>query len=154
MNGPAIAGFLHIRFGDGLQMVGMRAPAYEKTADVRAYWTELAGIMQSVAERPILFAGDINADPFKRADMPDARSMQYPLCEAFTVPNPAGDWSFRDKGARWIPTRIDHVLHTRHVTVSNVRYAEKHDGRVLAGLKADDPISDHAALLFDATTAG
>lgn len=152
MDGSAISNFLHIRFeSHGIEMVGLRAPAYDKAADVREYWAEVSDIMKTVSARPILFAGDINQDPFKRARTPNAPSMAFPSCPELSVTNPAGEWSYRDKAGRWQPTRIDHVLHTAAVAVTNVHYVVAHNGRVLAGLRAGNPISDHAALLFTAT---
>ena len=151
MDGSAIAGFLHIRFEDGdIEIVGFRAPAYKKAADVRAYWAEFTTIMAGAADRSILFAGDVNKDPFKRAGTPWAPSISLAACPAYTVPNPAGEWSFRDPGGRWVPTRIDHVLHTSALAVNDVRYVAEHGGRALAGLKTEHPISDHAALTFRA----
>lgn len=44
-------------------MVGLRAPAYEKAADRKAYWAQLRQIMESACNRAILFAGDISFDP-------------------------------------------------------------------------------------------
>jgi len=152
MDGSAISNFLHIRFQQPeIEMVGMRAPAYTVSADRRAYWSEMADLVSGVADRPILFAGDINMDPFKRAGQVGAKAIGFEHCAAFTVPNPSGEWSFRDKGGRWAPTRIDHVLHSSAVRIEDARYVEVHNGRVLAGLRPHLPISDHAALVFEAT---
>ena len=67
-DGSAISNFLHLKFRDfPFEMVGLRAPAYEKAADRKAYWAELGHIMESARDRAILFAGDINFDPFVKA---------------------------------------------------------------------------------------
>src|SRR5690606_6454795 len=56
-DGSAISNFLHLKFtGFPVEMVGLRAPAYEKAADRRAYWAELGQIMESARNRAILFA--------------------------------------------------------------------------------------------------
>jgi len=150
-DGSAIANFLHIRFEHlPLEVVGMRAPAYDISADVKAYWAELAAIMLGVSDRPIVFAGDINQNPFKRARMPDVPSLSFPLCPAYCVPNPVGEWSYKSPDGRGLPTRIDHVLHTSRVTVMDTRYIAVHDDLTLAGLRAEHPISDHALLAFTA----
>jgi endonuclease/exonuclease/phosphatase family metal-dependent hydrolase len=129
----------------------MRAPAYDATADVKVYWAELAAIMLAASDRPIVFAGDINQNPLKRAGMRDVPSLSFPLCPAYSVPNPVGEWSCMSPNGRGLPTRIDHVLHAERVTITGARYIALHDGQVLAGLRTEQPISDHAPLAFTAT---
>lgn len=143
----ARSNFLHLRFADfPVELVGIRAPAYKLKSDLRAYWTQLATIMDSVKKRPILFAGDINRDPFNEAEQPGVAAIPFAPCGEYTVPNPAGDWSFMantDKGYR-----IDHVLHSASVGIESAEYVARLDGRVLAGPRAEEAISDHAALRF------
>ncbi len=50
-------------------------------------------------------------------------------------------------------SRVDHVLHSRSAQLANVRYVSQVDGHHLAGLAADEPISDHAALVFEVSAA-
>lgn len=86
-DGSAVSNFLHLKFADfPVEMVGLRAPAYEKTADRHAYWNELAGIMESVRDRPILFAGDVNYDPFKKSKQPNAKTVPFHLCDGYEIP--------------------------------------------------------------------
>lgn len=74
-DGSAISSFLHLKFADfPVEMVRMRAPACEKAADKHAYWDELAGIMESARDRPILFSRDVKYDPFKKAKQPETRT--------------------------------------------------------------------------------
>jgi hypothetical protein len=113
-DGSAISNFLHLKFADfPVEMVGLRAPAYEKAADKHAYWAELAGIMESAKDRAILFAGDVNYDPFRKAKLPDAGTVPFHLCEDYVIPNPKGDWSFLAYSGKGF--KIDHVMHTSQV---------------------------------------
>lgn len=147
-DGSAISNFLHIRFHDfPVEMVGLRAPAYKKAADKHAYWDELAAIMASASDRRILFAGDVNYDPFKKAKQPEAKTVPFNLCEEYEIPNPSGDWSFLYHNGNGF--RIDHVIHTPGVEVTNVEYIDWIRGRFLAGEKIKKPASDHAVLRFN-----
>lgn len=78
IDGSAISNFLHLKFAEfPVEMVGIRAPAYKKKADWNAYWDELAAIMESANDRAILFAGDVNYDPFKKAGHIQAESVPF-----------------------------------------------------------------------------
>lgn len=148
LDGSAISNFLHLKFADfPVEMVGLRAPAYKKKADWNAYWDELAGIMESASDRAILFAGDVNYDPFKKAGQPEAESVPFHLCDGYTIPNPKGKWSYLAHSGNGF--KIDHVVHTPTVQVENVEYLDWIRGRFLAGEKIKKPISDHAVLRFD-----
>ncbi|MCB1063600.1 MAG: endonuclease/exonuclease/phosphatase family protein [Verrucomicrobiae bacterium] len=147
-DGSAVSNFLHLRFpGSSLEIVGLRAPAYTKAADKHAYWAELAGIMATAKERPILFAGDVNYDPFVKAKLPDREQVSFHLCEGYVIPNPGGEWSYLAHSGKGF--KIDHVIHTPSVKVRNVEYVDWIRGRYLAGEKIKRPISDHAALRFE-----
>lgn len=149
-DGSAISNFLHLKFVDfPVEMAGVRAPAYNKAADKHAYWAELANIMESVNDRPILFAGDVNYDPFRKAKQPDAETVPFHLCEGYEIPKPSGDWSYLAHSGKGFD--IDHVMHTAGVKVTNVEYIDRIRGRFLAGEKIKKPISDHAVLRFEAT---
>jgi hypothetical protein len=147
-DGSAISNFLHLKFADSpVEMVGMRAPAYKKAADKHAYWAELAAIMEAVKDRPILFAGDVNYDPFVKAKQVGAEMVPFHLCEGYQIPNPGGEWSYLAHSGKGF--RIDHVIHTPSLDVSEVEYIDRIRGRCLAGVKAARPISDHAVLRFE-----
>lgn len=151
-DGSAISNFLHLRFPDtGVEVVGMRAPAYKKRADWHAYWDELAAIMNSVRDRPILFAGDVNYDPFKKAKKEGARTVPFHLCDGYEIPNPQGEWSYLHHTGSG--SRIDHVIHTPSLAVTEAEYVDQIGGRHLAGSKSLQPISDHAALRFTVNAA-
>lgn len=150
-DGSAISNFLHLRFDElPVEMVGVRAPAYSKAADKHAYWAELAGIMESAKDRKILFAGDVNYDPFKKAKQPDAETIPFHLCDGYVIPNPRGDWSYLAYSGNGF--KIDHVMHTPTVEVTNVEYIDWIRGRFLAGEKIKKPVSDHAVLRFDVSS--
>ena len=127
-------------------MVGLRAPAYEKAADRKAYWAELGQIMDSVRNPSILFAGDINFDPFVKAKQEGAIRCSFPFASGYQVPNPTGDWSYLSHSGKGY--KIDHVVHTPGVVVTEVEYLTRIGDRHLAGEKSKSPISDHAALRF------
>lgn len=147
-DGSAISNFLHLKFTDfPVDMVGLRAPAYEKAADRKAYWAELSQIMESAKDRAILFAGDINFDPFVKAKQETASQVPFPFAPGYQVPNPRGDWSYLGHSGKGY--KIDHVIHTPGVEVTEVEYLTCIGDRFLAGEKSSAPISDHAALRFE-----
>ncbi len=146
-DGSAISNFLHFRFVDfPFEMVGLRAPAYEKAAERKAYWADLGQIMESAKDRAILFAGDINFDPFVKSKQEGCSCTSFPLAKGYVVPNPEGAWSYRGHSGKGY--NIDHVIHTPRVEVTGVEYIDHIGERFLAGEKSKSPISDHAALRF------
>lgn len=108
--------------------------------------------MESARARSILFAGDINFDPFVKAKKKGASQVHFPFASGYQVPNPAGDWSYLAHSGKGY--KIDHVLHTPSVVVSEVEYLTRIKDRHLAGVKANAPISDHAVLRFEACGSG
>lgn len=147
-DGSAISNFLHLKFTDfPFEMVGLRAPAYEKAADRKAYWAELGQIMESARDRAIFFAGDINFDPFVKGKQENAPQVPFPFASGYQVPNPSGDWSYLAYSGKGY--KIDHVIHSPAVVVSAVEYLTQIGDRHLAGKKSNVPISDHAALRFE-----
>lgn len=148
-DGSAISNYLHLKFADfPFEMVGLRAPAYEKAADRKAYWAELGQIMESAKCRAILFAGDINFDPFVKSKQEGATQVPFPFASGYRVPNPMGDWSYLAHSGKGY--KIDHVIHTPSVVVTDVECLARIGDRFLAGEKSKAPISDHAALRFTA----
>jgi hypothetical protein len=152
-DGSAISNFLHLKFTDfPFEMVGLRAPAYEKAGDRKAYWAELGQIMESARDLAMLIAGDINFDPFVKAKQEGATRVSFPFASGYQVPNPKGDWSYLAHSGKGY--KIDHVIHTPGVVVTEVEYITRIGDRHLAGVKANAPISDHAALRFRIVVAG
>lgn len=62
------------------------------------------------------------------------------------------DWSYLAHSGKGY--KIDHVVHTPGVLVTEVEYLIRIGDRHLAGVKANAPISDHAALRFEACGSG
>jgi hypothetical protein len=142
----ATSNFLHIRFEDtAIELVGLRVPAYVTAAERKAYRPRLLEIMRRASNRPIAFAGDINESPFLK--LPDVREVRYVGCPSYRVPNPSGDWSYTSANGQ-MHGRIDHVLYTDRLSVTDPRYVRDCDGRLLAAAHSLRPISDHAALTF------
>ena len=61
-------------------------------------------------------------------------------------------WSYLAHSAKGY--KIDHVIHTPSVVVSNVEYLTQIGDRFLAGEKSKSPISDHAVLRFSTKAPG
>ena len=71
----------------------------------------------------------------------------FHLCEDYVIPNPKGDWSYLAYSGNGF--KIDHVMHTLAVEVTQVEYLDWIRGRFLAGEKIKKPVSDHAVLRFE-----
>lgn len=147
-DGSAMSNFLHIRFCDlPIEIVGIRVPAYERASERKAYWTELLATMRKVEDRTIAFVGDFNRDPFRKAHQPDVPTLRFPGAEAYEVPNPVGPWSYISMSGS-STSRIDHVVYTGALSVTDAAYVAKLGNLLLAGPHDSQPISDHAALTF------
>jgi Endonuclease/Exonuclease/phosphatase family len=148
MDGYSIAGFLHIRFDHTpIELVGFRVPCYKWPADRRMYWGQLLDIMEMASTRAIVFAGDLNANPFAEAGTPEVPGVHFGLCKQYWVPNPTGDWSYVNYQGT-ASSRIDHILHTGTISVGDATYLSRLGDRQLAGPGSTMPISDHAVLTF------
>ncbi len=141
----ASTNFLHQRLpGSGLDVIGFRAPYYDKTEERDAYWAQLEQCM--VAARPLnaVFIGDLN---WPRSDTYTGRglSMQRIMAQGFTVPEPEGSWSYMSaNGKRW--SLIDHAVLSPTVKCIRSRFIYREAGHTLAGPSAEKPLSDHAML--------
>jgi hypothetical protein len=142
----AIANWLHVRVeGVDLDVLGLRVPAYVKSAQRHAYRRALVEILQSTADRPIVVTGDLNEDPFRRD--PEASLVPFAGAPTFSVVRPHGEWSYISNAGR-STSRIVHVMRTAAVRVTDVRYHCARGGVLIAGPAAERPVSDHAALTF------
>lgn len=108
--------------------------------------------MESAKDRAILFAGDINLDPFVKAKQETAPQVPFPFASGDRVPNAKGDWTYLTHSGK--DYKIYHVLYTPGVAVSEVKYLTRIGDRHLAGNKSKAPISDHAALRFRIVVEG
>lgn len=126
----------------GIEIVGLRAPAYRNRAETMAYWRALTPIIWKCASRPIFFIGDFNVDP--ATPQSPAYTLFSSLVQAgWHLPVVAGAWSYVSG------SRIDHVLSSQPVEVSRCEYVKEIGDRVLAASGAGGGISDHAALLVE-----
>lgn len=141
----ASTNFLHQRLpASGLDVIGLRAPYYDKPEERDAYWAQVEQSM--VAARPLnaVFVGDLN---WPRSDTYTGRglSMQRIMAQGFTVPEPEGSWSYMSpNGKRW--SLIDHAVLSPTVKCISSRFIYREAGHTLAGPLAERPLSDHAML--------
>jgi hypothetical protein len=60
----AVSNSLRVHFPSmGVELVGLRTPAYKRAADRTQFWNELSQFIRSARTRPIVFIGDLNANP-------------------------------------------------------------------------------------------
>lgn len=133
------ANFLHVHCGS-VQLVGLRVPIYKGRVRTR-YWSDLASIIRSAGDRPIIFVGDLNANPDIESPHPGHRTLRTLESDGWQVPRAEGQYSYRT-GAR-----LDHAVAARALTVRSARYVIEHEGQVLCGGKG--AVSDHAPLLLE-----
>ena len=142
----ATSNFLHVSVS-GIEVVGMRAPAYPKRPELEAYWKEMEQLIAGSISRRILFIGDMNCAP-ERPRMPGGQVMNRLLKAGWAIPTPVGDWSYISKNGD-SSSRIDHAICGPHFPKATASYKTRIGDIVLAGSFADKAISDHAALVLD-----
>lgn len=139
--GAGESNFLHVKLpAAGMEVIGLRAPAYETSAELKSYWEQLAALVQSTFERPTVWMGDLNADP----DTPSyigGRDLAQLERQGWQLPRPSGLWSFV-KG-----TRIDHALLSPSVSFVSAEYVTSIGGVDVASNDKATRVSDHAALV-------
>ena len=144
MRGPDIPGgagesnFLHVHL-DGLELVGVRVPAYKSSVERHAYWTMLSEQITETADRHIVWIGDLNADP-DRPRYIGGRFLRGLEDSGWQLPRPSGPWSFV-KGSR-----IDHALVAKDIPLVLARYVTDINGQPVVSAIPGERISDHAAL--------
>lgn len=145
----ASSNFLHLRLRDSeIELVGLRVPDY-KGAIRNSYWAEVDGILTKIGDRALIVAGDLNEDPFKGISE-SFSSRRFHGIEGFSAIRPEGRWSYMNPHKDTSRSRIDHVLHTPRIRISEARYVDEVGGLRLAGPASSAPLSDHAALTFTA----
>ncbi len=131
-----------------LRLLAIRVPAYKGGREHRNAWTWLAGIAEEMQRTggPAIVVGDLNtsmsATGARRVD-----AFHQLLENGWTRTQPEGVGSFAREGA-WY--EIDHVLTTKTCRISDARYVVTTPSYELAGTPSS--LSDHAALVFRATT--
>lgn len=138
--------FLHVRVPAArIEFVGLRAPSYTGAA-LADYWSKLVTTVQSCVGRTIVFMGDFNTDP----EQPRRSTAKYLLQlrnEGWSVPSPAGPWSFISKAGTG--TRIDHAVLSPTLAVTSARYVAAAGSIVLAAPNRSAAVSDHAPLVLE-----
>lgn len=140
--------FLHVVVPSiGLNIVGLRCPAYTEGKELSAYWDELRPIIDDSVSERIIFMGDFNGDPDGKRSPAGVNLME--LCEAgWRVPAPDGEWSYISHNGK-SRSRLDHVSASTEVIIRNARYVTEANGIIIAGTGNSNPISDHAILIVD-----
>jgi exonuclease III len=140
--------FLHVLLPHAdLEIVGVRAPAYEGSSELRAYWKGLIEIIRSTKQRRILFLGDLNADPDSGRGV-GALGLTGLRDEGWYIPAAVGPWSYVSG------SRIDHAIAAPSVSVEGAEYVTEISGIVIASQTKEAAISDHAALVVQVRIAG
>jgi endonuclease/exonuclease/phosphatase family metal-dependent hydrolase len=138
--------FLHVRIeSKSLEVVGVRVPAYPRREQNAAYWASLCKTAGSVIHRPIVYIGDLNADPAKKRSV-GGRHMVELARQGWQIPSSDGPWSYISRTGS--TSRIDHALVSPGLRITQIRYVVELPRILLAGPKPD-AISDHAALVAD-----
>lgn len=146
MEGPDLPGgagrsnFLHVRFVEGWELVGLRAPMYNGEKLV-LYWEQLVSLIRSCGQRKVVWIGDLNADP-ESPRLP-GKCLASLQADGWAIPRADGPWSF------YRGSRIDHVVIPPSVAFRSAHYVTEARGQVLVGAPGSGFISDHAALLVD-----
>ena len=140
--GAGESNFLHVTVADyGIQLVGIRVPAYERRAELTSYWQSLVSLMTTMEDETVMFIGDFNADPDANYHT-GARDLRALRDRGWRIPAPEGTHSFKSG------TRIDHVAATQGVPPLRARYVTKIGDIMLCGAHGE-AISDHAPIVVD-----
>lgn len=136
--------FLHIKLTDSVEIVGVRAPAYEASAHLREYWQQLRNTIEGTRDRRIAYIGDLNADPNRRGGVGDKHLAEL-RTEGWVIPEAIGPWSYS------AGTRVDHAVLSPSFGKVSAEYVCSINGLVLAKRGDRTAISDHAALVVQVT---
>jgi endonuclease/exonuclease/phosphatase family metal-dependent hydrolase len=98
----------------GIDVVGLRVPAYTAAGDWYRYWRWLQGVIGGD-----LVIGDLNVDP-ARSDRRARVLASLMEAGAWMRIEPMGSWSYMGRGGR--TSRIDHVLFRGPVRATAARY--------------------------------
>ena len=127
----------------GLELVGLRTPAYKRPADCAQFWNELSQFIRSARTRPIVFIGDLNANPSMER-RPGGKTLAALRRDGWQIPEPVGKWSYRNSKAG---TRIDHAVISPGLSIANAVYEIEIGGLRCAG--PEKHLYDHAPLAVE-----
>ena len=140
----ALSNLLHVRLvAEGVELVGLRTPAYERATDCIRFWNELSQFIRSTQARHILYIGDLNADP-NNGRKTGGKALASLRQDGWQIPEPVGEWSYRSSRAG---SRIDHAVVSPSLRVESAIYWAEIDGFRCAG--AEKHLYDHAPLSVD-----
>lgn len=145
-DGAGASNFLHVHIpSTRMELVGLRAPAYERRGELRRYWDELSRIIAVSRGRRILFVGDFNVDPDREryVGTPHLRQLE---AAGWQLPRPTGPWSCETRGGR--RSCIDHVLVAPAFASPLARYAHGSAEAWRVG-NAPGALSDHTPLVVE-----
>ena len=139
---------LCVDFSD-FRLFAIRVPTY-KGADRARAWDWVASAVESIncAGRPAILCGDLNTSMTASGASRVPQFHSLVESDAWRRVQPDGRGSFFRNGAA--PVEIDHVLANTGCVVAGTSYLTDAGPYVLAGSEA--AISDHAALIFTATS--
>lgn len=145
INDAARANFLHVSLPNlGIELVGVRAPAYETASEKRDYWAALSAIVASRKDRPIIFMGDLNTNPDGKS--PIDRTLASIELSGWQVPRPPGPYSWRDSEGKH--SRIDYAICAPAFGYATASYLTHFNGKEIVG-SGRHVVSDHPALVLD-----
>jgi endonuclease/exonuclease/phosphatase family metal-dependent hydrolase len=137
-----VSNFLHVIVPAlGIELVGLRVPAYANRGYLDAYWKRLIAVIASARTRTILFIGDFNADPDSTYHI-GAKQFAELRETGWLLPSPAGMHSFKSG------TRIDHVVASSSFSPLHASYVDAISNIPLCGA-AKVAVSDHAPIVVE-----
>jgi exonuclease III len=140
----SVSNFLHVHIPDvGLELVGLRAPAYSAAAHKVSYWASLSETISGTFGAPIVYVGDMNADP-ESSRTPGGRALAALERSGWHIPRPVGEWSYRSSRTH---SRIDHAIIAPTIADAGATYCHSVDTVLCAG--ASRELYDHAPLLVE-----
>ena len=134
---------LRVRSG-GFELVGLRAPMFQRAGDRDKFWSWWRRRATVLSERPAVVIGDLNTAP-NRQRCSGAACLRELSASGWSIPEPEGPWSYRSHQGKG--SKLDYVLASPRVEVSSARYVTQSGSFEFAG--SASALSDHAALVAD-----
>ena len=141
-DGIGESNFLRVHLVEsGLELVGIRVPAYQSKQLRCSYWERLVALIGTPPGNPVIYIGDLNAD--KDSKHEGSAYLSELLARGWNIPTPDGSWSHTSG------SRIDHVIASPSLKIRSASYLTELDGLELASKPVGEAVSDHAALVVD-----